>query len=209
MKKILFLIAVVLGTRATFAQNKFNAGISIGGGITGIKNDLMYKNGGSLRLALIAEYSFTRNISVLLNPSFSYFTTKYSDKFSVPGGKGYDLVNINRFNTIATPLCFKMKASGGKAKPYYSIGLGPSFLVSHKNIETIGGSLSKNTYYSASNTGYKNLYWTVNNYFGIELQGDKITPYIEFVTIHSFTPTSESYHFDGLNSYTLSLGFKF
>ena len=209
MKKVLLLAILALGAGIAFGQDKLKFGISAGIGSSSILNSLTYGPGLAVRGAILTEYPITKNISVGLTPSFNYYSTKYSGELSLPGGSSFERTNINRFYSLSVPVYFKIKPAKGLIKPYYSFGSGPSFLLGYKNIESFFGNDNPKVYDVFVNRGYENFYWTINNTIGAELSGKKISPFIEFIALHSVSKVNEFSQYGNLNTYTINLGFKF
>lgn len=209
MKKIILIALLVLGVGNCFAQKKAYFGIKTGFGASHILNSLDYKSGMAAKVGGVFEYNLSNVVSVGLAPSFNYYSNKFSGYDVDFLGNNRERLNVNKFSSIETPIYLKIKTKKGNIKPYYSFGFGPSFLLSHKNIEK-GLQLNPPTIYGIDvSKGYDSVYSSIYNSFGFEFKGDKIFPFVEFSAMHSVSPVNKMGQYENLNIYTVNVGFKF
>jgi hypothetical protein len=206
MKKLL-IIGLFLISTLSIAQKRVGVGASFGVGKTSINAPFGYTGIMSYRAGIVADIKIIGPLSARAEAGYESYGIQ-----NVTTIGGNEIKNIERSSTIDIPVMAKL-STGVKVQPYFCIGAGPSILMSAKNYykgaENIPNSTTNPDAKTDVSDNYNAMYWSLYNVVGMDLKGEKITPFIEVRLKHSLGDITPAPAYGNLNSITANIGFKF
>lgn len=209
MKK-LFTLGLCLIFITGYSQ-RVSVGISAGAGKTSINNSYGYTGTIAYRAGVFTDIKIINPLLVKAEIGYDSYANQSDQTYTnsvgvtIDGGK-----NINRWSVVEIPVGVKL-VTGIKVHPYYSLMAGPSLLLTAKNhtrgVENIPNSTTGTTVDIKDD--YNSIYWSIYNAAGIELKGEKITPFFEFRWKHSVSDFYDNPYSKPLNVFSLNIGIKF
>jgi hypothetical protein len=184
MKKILILILIILSVQC-YGQRKLSFGVRAGYGYSNIPLERLKP---SFQLGISGEYKVIK--ALFLQAEVIYTNEGFRETGFIPQNNGNLLIipnlNIN-FNYIQIPIQAKLKI-GTTIKPYYMLGIAPSFFISESTNNEFVAHLIKENPATNINTINANLY----NTLGVELAKWRIRPFIDFRYSQGLVSTSKN-----------------
>jgi hypothetical protein len=206
MKKLIVIYLLSISI-SSYSQSDFSIGASIGVGKTLMAAPFGYSGFTSYRAGVVAQYNIVSFLSAVTEIGTESYAIRKQN--TIAGNK---IENIERFTTIDVPVMAKF-STGENIKPYFSFGVGPSFLLSAKGFskgaDNIPGSTSNPDAKTDVSEKYNSTYWSLYSVAGVDLKGEKVIPFIEFKLKHSITDVAPAFVYSPLNSITANIGFRF
>jgi hypothetical protein len=212
MKKQL-IIGLFLISTLSIAQKRVGIGASFGVGKTSMNAPIGYTGIISYRGGIVTDIKIVGPLGVRAEAGCeSYGIESITTHTNASGGALGKIKNIERSSSVDIPVMAKL-STGVKVQPYFCICAGPSILMSAKNyykgVESIPNSTTDPNAKIDVSDKYNSMYWSLYNVVGIDLKGDKITPFIEVRLKHSLGDITPTPAYGSLNSITANIGFKF
>jgi hypothetical protein len=211
MKK-LFTLGLCLIFASAYSQ-RVSVGLSLGAGKASVNAPFGYTGSTAMRMGVFTDVKITGPLFAGAGVAYeSSAIQSTSTTTNASGGSTGTVKNVERCGTVDFPVFIKLK-TGVKVNPYFSVGAGPSVLVSAKNYSKGSSYIPNSTTDPNAKTDvsddYNSMYWALYNAVGIELKGDKITPFFEVRLKHSLSDVHLNPSFGSLNVITANIGFKF
>lgn len=201
MKKLLTLGLCLIFVSA-YSQ-RVSVGLSVGAGKTSITNIKPYSGSFAYRAGALVDIKINKILFIASGVEYN--------SYSIYWDMTQNIKNIEKYSSLDVPVGVKLK-TGVKIQPYFSLAFGPSFLVSansmNKGTSNIPNSTTGDQKIDVSDN-YNSLYWSGHGAVGMELKGDKFTPFIEVRIKRSISEIKPSFGSDPLTIITGNVGFKF
>lgn len=192
------------------AQKRVTIGPVAGIGSSNIINyPFSYGPNGSARVGAVSDLRLTMHL--FLTPEISYGSFSNENEIQAKDEDG-NITNIisrvNKLSTVDIPVSIKLKLRRSGFRPYYALGAGPSFLLKAKYYSKTDGN-KDGADIDIKPFGYNNIFLSLYNTVGFEIEAGKIIPFLEAKYQYSLTPINSVNTNWAMRNFTVNLGFKF